>query len=178
MDALDAVYKVFHYQPLYPGLVLADQGPIPAAKLDWPVSYKEVAHVEAKSLEEVYFKTQHLETVWWHNPGVKALYMSRSTSMGDVIQDEVGDLWAVALIGFAEVIEAQEEEPSAACTPATAPSAPRLRASLLDALCAVGDSRKTPGRCGQAVSPRRAPGPNGGTHSRAVNLERRSSQDY
>jgi hypothetical protein len=111
MDALDAVYKVFHHQPLYPGLVFADQGPVPAAKLGWPASYKEVAHVEAKSLEEVYFKTQHLDTVWWHNPCVKAIDMSRSTSVGDIIQDEKGDLWAVAMAGFAKVLEGQKEEP-------------------------------------------------------------------
>ncbi len=94
------MYKVFHRQPLYSGLVIDDPEPLPAAKLDWPASYQEVAHVEARSLEEVYFKTQHLETVWWHNRGVKALQMSRSTSVGDVIIDEQSDLWVVAVNGF------------------------------------------------------------------------------
>jgi hypothetical protein len=111
------MYKVFHRQPLYPGLITGDPEPLPAATLDWPVSYQEVARVEASSLEEVYFKTQHLESPWWHNRGVQALQISRSTSVGDVIQedqalresqamrDEQGNLWAVATIGFVRLAD-------------------------------------------------------------------------
>jgi hypothetical protein len=99
------MFKIYHRQPLYPGLVFADQGPAQTAKLDWPASYQEVAHVEAESLEEAYLKTQHLETVWWHNPGVEAIQISRSTSIGDVIQDEQGDRWVVAATGFVNLTE-------------------------------------------------------------------------
>jgi hypothetical protein len=99
------MYKIYHRHPLYPGLVFGDQEPLPAATLDWPASYQEVAQVEAESLEEAYFKTQHLETAWWHNRGVKALQMSRSTSVGDVIQDEQNELWAVAVTGFVKITE-------------------------------------------------------------------------
>jgi hypothetical protein len=94
------MYKIYHRQPLYPGLVFSDQEPLLANTLDWPASYQEVAHVEAESLEEVYLKTQHLERAWHHNRGVQAIQMSRSTSVGDVIQDERGELWAVAATGF------------------------------------------------------------------------------
>lgn len=104
------MYKVFHRQPLYPNVITDDPDPLLAASLDWPASYQEVAHIEAASLEEVYFKTQHLESPWWHNRGVKVLQMSRSTSMGDVIRDENGDLWAVAITGFVR-LSIQEEEP-------------------------------------------------------------------
>jgi hypothetical protein len=64
-----------------------------------------VAHVEAENMEEAYFKTQHLDVAWWHNRGVKAIQMSRSTSVGDVIQDEQGDSWAVAATGFVKIAE-------------------------------------------------------------------------
>ena len=105
------MYKIYHRQPLYPGLVFSDQEPLSADTLDWPASYQEVAQVEAKSLEEAYFKTQHLEFAWWHNRGVKATQMSRSTSVGDVIQDEQNELWAVAATGFVKITE-QEVKPN------------------------------------------------------------------
>ena len=99
------MYKVYHRQPLYPGLVFSDQDPIPVNDLNWPASYEEVAHVEATNLEEVYLKTQHLETVWWHNRGVTAIQMSRSTAVGDILRDEKGVFWVVAAFGFMRVIE-------------------------------------------------------------------------
>ena len=99
------MYKICHRQPLYLGLVFSDQEPRPAGTLDWPASYQEVAHVEAKNMEEAYLKTQHLETAWHHNRGVKAIQMSRSTSVGDVIQGEQGEFWAVAATGFVRIAE-------------------------------------------------------------------------
>jgi hypothetical protein len=97
------MYKVYHRQPLYPGLVFLDQEAHLPAILGWPSNYRAVARVEADSLEEVFARTQHLETAWWHNPGVKALEISRSTSIGDIIQNEQGDLFAVTMTGFAKV---------------------------------------------------------------------------
>jgi hypothetical protein len=105
------MYKIYHRQPLYPGLVFSDQERLPADTLDWPASYQEAAQVEAESLEEAYIKTQHLETAWWHNRGVKATQMSRSTSVGDVIQDEQGAFWAVAATGFIRISEQHEKAP-------------------------------------------------------------------
>ncbi len=99
------MYKIYHRQPLYPGLVFSDQEPLPADTFDWPARYQKVAHVQAKNMEEAYLKTQHLETAWWHNRGVQAIQMSRSTSVGDVIQDEQGELWAVAATGFVKITE-------------------------------------------------------------------------
>jgi hypothetical protein len=104
------MYKIYHRQPLYPGLVFSDQEPLSADTLDWPASYQIVAHVEAENMEEVYIKTQHLETAWWHNRGIKAIQRSRSTSVGDVIQDEQDDLWTVAATGFVKIAE-QEGKP-------------------------------------------------------------------
>ena len=44
------MYKIYHRQPLYPGLVFSDQKPLPADTLDWPADYPEVAHVEAENV--------------------------------------------------------------------------------------------------------------------------------
>jgi hypothetical protein len=99
------MYKIYHRQPRYPGLVFRDPEPLSADTLDWPARYQEVAHVEAENMEEVYIKTQHQETAWWHNRGVQAKQMSRSTSVGDVIQDEQNELWAVAATGFVKIAE-------------------------------------------------------------------------
>ena len=105
------MYKIYHRQPLYPGLVFSDQEPLPATTLDWPASYQEVAHVEAQNMEDAYIKTQHLDVAWWHNRGVKAIQMSRSTSVGDVIQDERGKFWAVAATGFVKIAEQELNTP-------------------------------------------------------------------
>ena len=99
------MYKIYHRQPLYPGLAFSHQEPLPADTLDWPASYQIVAHVEAKNMEEAYIKTQHLERAWHHNRGVKAIQMSRSTSVGDVIQDEQGEFWVVAATGFVKIAD-------------------------------------------------------------------------
>jgi len=99
------MYTVYHRQPLYPGLVFADQDPIPIDELNWPDNYQEVAQVEASSLEEVYLKTQHLETVWWHNQGVTVIQISRSTAVGDILRDERGILWVVAASGFVKITD-------------------------------------------------------------------------
>jgi hypothetical protein len=97
------MYTVYHRQPIYTGLVFLDQDPIPLDELNWPDNYQESAYVEANSLEEVYRKTQHLETVWWHNKGVTAIQMSRSTAIGDVLRDEKGNFWVVAVTGFVKI---------------------------------------------------------------------------
>jgi hypothetical protein len=103
------MYIVYHRQPIYPGLVPSNQDPIPFYDLNWPDSYLEVAQVEANSLEEVYVKTQHQENVWWHNKGVAAIQMSRSTAIGDILRDENGDLWVVAASGFVKATDASEK---------------------------------------------------------------------
>ncbi|MGD9091374.1 MAG: hypothetical protein PVF74_00895 [Anaerolineales bacterium] len=103
------MYKVFHNQPLYPGMVFQEND-ILISELDWPDRYQEVARVDVDDLEEAYLKTQHLEKPWWLNPGVKVVNLSRSTSVGDVIQDENGTLWVVAAIGFVKLIQQKNSQ--------------------------------------------------------------------
>jgi len=76
--------------------------------LGWPELYNLVAVVrlglpenglEEVALETTYLLTQHLDRPWHQNPEVETKKESRSTSVGDVIED--GETrWVVAPLGF------------------------------------------------------------------------------
>jgi hypothetical protein len=106
---MSTTYTVYHRWPLWAGMI-QDHLPTPV-DLDWPAAYIPVAQVEVQDpienqpelpLEEVYQLTQHLDTEWWHNPGVTALVHTRSTSVGDVLGDSQ-TLWVVAPMGLVKL---------------------------------------------------------------------------
>jgi hypothetical protein len=67
-------------------------------------NYKLVAEVETDSLGNVFGLTNHIDKSWQENEGVNAFVnKARSTSVGDLVEDENGKLWMVASIGFEEV---------------------------------------------------------------------------
>lgn len=51
-----------------------------------------------QALETAYRQTQHLDVSWWDNAGV--MLHVRSTSVGDVLADEQGNLFVVESMGF------------------------------------------------------------------------------
>jgi hypothetical protein len=51
-----------------------------------------------QALEIAYQQTQHLDVSWWDNAGV--MLHVRSTSVGDVLADEQGNLFVVESMGF------------------------------------------------------------------------------
>lgn len=51
-----------------------------------------------QALEIAYRQTQHLDVSWWDNAGV--MLHVRSTSVGDVLADEQGNLFVVESMGF------------------------------------------------------------------------------
>lgn len=51
-----------------------------------------------RALEIAYQQTQHLDVSWWDNAGV--MLHVRSTSVGDVLADEQGNLFVVESMGF------------------------------------------------------------------------------
>lgn len=63
-------------------------------------NYKLVAEVDTDEKERAYMLTNHIDTEWWNNDGVNKVEESRSTSVGDLLEDENGQLWLVASIGF------------------------------------------------------------------------------
>lgn len=88
-------YKVFHkiapsFQPEYP--------------VDFPNGFVDVAIVDTeKGLEDVFRVTNHIDHAWWENPEVKMFKKdSRSTSVGDVIEDENGKRFLCDMAGWTE----------------------------------------------------------------------------
>jgi len=93
---------IFHRRPL---CHLEGDGEMRAEDLGWPEKYEKTAVVVAHSHEDAYAKTQHLHRPWWENPGVKAFGIAaRSTSIGDIMQDNSGQLWVVARFGFGKLV--------------------------------------------------------------------------
>ena len=68
-----------------------------------PVNLLKVAEVDTDDLNIAWRLTQHIESNWTKNEGVKSYYEHiRSTSVGDVIVcDDRG--WVIAPIGFDEL---------------------------------------------------------------------------
>ena len=67
-------------------------------------NYRMVAEVKCDSLGMVFQLTNHIDSAWQENEGVKSFAKkARSTSVGDLIEDENGKLHMVAGIGFEEV---------------------------------------------------------------------------
>lgn len=70
-------------------------------------SYRKVAEVSAENLEDVFERTNSIEHFWGNNSGVTLEECSkngcRSTSVGDIIEDEDGNLHLVRSIGFAQI---------------------------------------------------------------------------
>ena len=61
-----------------------------------------VAIVNTDSLESAYRLTQATERFWWENEKVelKRVYLIRSTSVGDLLAVESGEVYMVAVQGF------------------------------------------------------------------------------
>ncbi|MBL7163237.1 MAG: hypothetical protein ISS57_11570 [Anaerolineales bacterium] len=97
------IFTIYHRKMMYAGSEIRGDQPIDASQLGWPIEYHLVARIKAKNIEEAYAKTQHIDNAWHDNPDVETIRFSRSTSIGDVIQDESGRFWVVASFGFTEL---------------------------------------------------------------------------
>ncbi len=71
-------------------------------KMNQPREY--TGYVDAESLEEAFRLSQNVEEHW------NKVNPCRSTSVGDVIQDD-GTFYMVAGTGFTELVEPEENEP-------------------------------------------------------------------
>ena len=103
-----------------------------------------------QALETAYRQTQHLDASWWDNVGV--MLHVRSTSVGDVLADEQGNLFVVESMGFrpyrprairpyhqlAEVYRLLDEALTRASTGQIVAVASQARNTILHALEAEG----------------------------------------
>lgn len=97
------IFTIYHRIRLYAGGEMHGDHPVDAGYIGWPGEYHLVARVNAENLEGAYAKTQHIDYPWHKNPEVETIRFSRSTSIGDVIQDESGGFWVAASFGFSEL---------------------------------------------------------------------------
>ncbi len=97
------IFTIYHRIRLYSGSGIHGDQSANASQLGWPDEYHLVARVKAADLEEAYAKTQHIDYSWHDNPDIETIRFSRSTSIGDVIQDESSRFWVVASFGFSEL---------------------------------------------------------------------------
>ena len=65
--------------------------------------YRLVAVVDCEDLETAYMLTNHIDSEWWLNKQILFSEKSRSTMVGDVIENPAGDRYFVAPVGFEKV---------------------------------------------------------------------------
>lgn len=67
---------------------------------------KLIAAIETDDLELAYKLTQNIESPWIDNQQVTLIGLreeQRSTSVGDILVDTLGDIWIVAPFGFTHI---------------------------------------------------------------------------
>ena len=71
----------------------------------FPEEYEEVAIVEANSVDDTFKITNHIDENWTRNPEVVELinHNPRSTSVGDVVEDEEGKFHYCDMVGWKEI---------------------------------------------------------------------------
>jgi len=79
--------------------------------LKFPDEYEKVAVVDADSLEDTFRITNHIDKSWTTNSEVVELIKlhNRSTSVGDIVEDETGVRHLCKPCGW-EVIEEMEKQ--------------------------------------------------------------------
>ena len=102
------IYHLYHRDTLWFPLGQTITEPLDPSTLGWPARYRHVADLQVPNLEAAYARSQHLEQAWWLNPGVVLFEESRSTSVGDVLVDPAGAIWAVAPLGFVRIAEQED----------------------------------------------------------------------
>ena len=78
-------------------------------KPKFPEEYEKVAVVEADSVADTFRITNHIDSDWTRNPEVIEVLKpnSRSTSVGDIVEDEDGNLMYCAPCGWESVIRSE-----------------------------------------------------------------------
>lgn len=66
-------------------------------------NYELVAEATCERMGHIFELTNHIDRPWWENEGISLVKESRSTSVGDLVENERGFLFMVASVGFIEV---------------------------------------------------------------------------
>ena len=66
--------------------------------------YDHVANVDCNSVGQTFQLTNHIDFSWWENEGVTLIKESRSTSVGDVVEDmKTNKLWLCCSVGWQQI---------------------------------------------------------------------------
>jgi hypothetical protein len=66
-------------------------------------NYELVAVVNGLDVEQAFHFTNHIDKSWFEHLNVEVVKESRSTSVGDLVEDEDGQLWFCAGCGWEKV---------------------------------------------------------------------------
>lgn len=66
--------------------------------------YELVAVVNGLNVEQAFYFTNHIDKQWFDHLNVEVVKESRSTSVGDLVEDEDGKLWLCQGCGWEEVV--------------------------------------------------------------------------
>lgn len=70
----------------------------------FPESFQKVAEVKTNSIEEAFALTNHIHDDWTKNPEVVPIgKQHRSTSPGDIVVDENGDVHLCKMMGWEKI---------------------------------------------------------------------------
>lgn len=86
-----------------------DFNPVQTRDRVFPDDFMLVAEVDTDKLEDVFCLTNHIDSAWWNNPGVKHFVESRSTSTGDVVVQSDGTVFVVRTMGWTKVGNVQDQ---------------------------------------------------------------------
>lgn len=86
--------------------MLGHQNDVNAILLDLytDLSYKYVATVDCETLNQAFRLTNSIDCYWGDNEGVDGIARCRSTSVGDIIEDNDGKRFLVVMFGFEELV--------------------------------------------------------------------------
>jgi len=103
---IDGKPTLFRSDPAYAAAVWGKANPFYSYTKAATVTLRLADENVQRSLDDVYELTNHINHSWTENVGVKAEPgPQRSTSVGDVIQDEAtGHVYLVSMFGFTEIV--------------------------------------------------------------------------
>lgn len=83
--------------------------PVESRERIFPDDFLLVAEVDSNNVEDIYVLTNHIDQAWWNNLGVKKIVESRSTSIGDVVVLESGDIYVCRTLGWVNIGNIQNQ---------------------------------------------------------------------
>jgi len=76
---------------------------------NWPEGYELVAEVDSDDVDDAFRLTNHIDVAWYENEGVTVHKQARSTSVGDIIENNDG-IFRCMPVGWEKLNERKTSE--------------------------------------------------------------------